>query len=83
MKDAGNGSFPDVFVDGPALFGLQTAFGNIADVNADSFAPPSWRRPTPARSATCRRARASSPATYGQRMTSVTFGRHSDTSAPR
>ena len=39
VKDDGNGSFPDVFVDGPALFGLQTAFGNIADVNADSFAP--------------------------------------------
>jgi hypothetical protein len=38
VNDAGNGSFPDVYVDGPALFGLQTAFGNIADVSADSFA---------------------------------------------
>ena len=35
---AGNGSFPDVFVDGPALFGLQTARGSIANVSADSFA---------------------------------------------
>ena len=33
------GSFPDVFVDGPALFGLRTDHGNIAKVSADSFAP--------------------------------------------
>jgi hypothetical protein len=36
--DAGNGSFPDVFVDGPALFGLQTDNGDIGNVSADSFA---------------------------------------------
>lgn len=35
----GNGSFPDVFVDGPALFGLQTTFGDIGNVSADSYAP--------------------------------------------
>jgi hypothetical protein len=33
------GNLPDVFVDGPALFGLQTNYGNIAKVSADSFAP--------------------------------------------
>jgi hypothetical protein len=37
--DAGNGNFPEVFVDGPALFGLRTDFGNIGRVSADSFAP--------------------------------------------
>lgn len=35
---AGNGSFPDVFVDGPALFGLQTNLGDVGNVSADSFA---------------------------------------------
>ena len=35
----GNGSFPNVFVDGPALFGLRTDLGNIGNVSADSFAP--------------------------------------------
>ena len=35
--DAGNGNFPDVFVDGPALFGLQTDHGDIGNVSADSF----------------------------------------------
>lgn len=33
------GNFPDVFVDGPALFGLRTDHGNIAKVSADAFAP--------------------------------------------
>jgi hypothetical protein len=32
------GNFPDVFVDGPALFGLKTTFGDIANVSADAFA---------------------------------------------
>ena len=39
LTDAGNGNFPEVFVDGPALFGLRTDFGNIGRVSADSFAP--------------------------------------------
>jgi hypothetical protein len=39
LTQSGNGSFPDVFVDGPALFGLRTDLGNIGKVNADSFAP--------------------------------------------
>ena len=34
----GNGNFPDIFVDGPALFGLQTNLGDIGNVSADSFA---------------------------------------------
>jgi hypothetical protein len=34
----GNGTFPDIFVDGPALFGLQTDHGDIGNVSADSFA---------------------------------------------
>lgn len=33
------GNFPDVFVDGPALFGLRTDHGNIGNLSADSFAP--------------------------------------------
>jgi hypothetical protein len=33
------GNFPDVSVDGPALFGLRTDHGNIATVSADAFAP--------------------------------------------
>ena len=37
--DQANGSFPDVFVDGPALFGLQTEYGDIGNVSADSYAP--------------------------------------------
>ena len=37
--DTANGSFPDVFVDGPALFGLQTEYGDIGNVSADSYAP--------------------------------------------
>jgi hypothetical protein len=36
--DQANGSFPDVYVDGPALFGLQTDHGDIGDVSADSYA---------------------------------------------
>jgi len=39
LTQGGNGNFPDVFVDGPALFGLRTDHGNIGNVNADSFAP--------------------------------------------
>ena len=39
LTQSGNGDFPDVFVDGPALFGLRTDLGNIGKVNADSFAP--------------------------------------------
>jgi hypothetical protein len=35
----GNGNFPDIFVDGPALFGLQTNLGDVGNVSADSFAP--------------------------------------------
>lgn len=35
----GNGNFPDIFVDGPALFGLRTDHGNIGKLSADSFAP--------------------------------------------
>ena len=35
--DAGNGSFPDIFVDGPALFGLRTAHGNIGNLSADGY----------------------------------------------
>jgi len=34
---AGNGHFPDIFVDGPALFGLRTDLGNISNVSADAF----------------------------------------------
>jgi hypothetical protein len=34
----GNGNFPDIVVDGPALFGLQTNLGDIGNVSADSFA---------------------------------------------
>ena len=34
----GNGNFPDIFVDGPALFGLQTNLGDVGNVSADSFA---------------------------------------------
>jgi hypothetical protein len=38
-SQGGNGNFPKVFVDGPALFGLRTDLGNIGDVSADAFAP--------------------------------------------
>ena len=34
----GNRNFPDFFVDGPALFGLQTNLGDVGNVSADSFA---------------------------------------------
>lgn len=34
----GNGNFPEIFVDGPALFGLQTNLGDVGNVSADSFA---------------------------------------------
>jgi len=38
VTEDGNGNFPDIFVDGPALFGLQTNLGIIRNVSADSFA---------------------------------------------
>jgi hypothetical protein len=38
LTQSGNGNFPDVFVDGPALFGLQTNLGDVGNVSADSFA---------------------------------------------
>ena len=38
LTQSGNGNFPDIFVDGPALFGLRTDLGNISNVSADAFA---------------------------------------------
>ena len=38
LTQSGNGNFPEIFVDGPALFGLRTDLGNISNVSADAFA---------------------------------------------